>query len=296
MATNQFDLSGFLVFHTKLTIILGGADSTGLFPPLNQLSLSYEDSAAFKSDNLEIVCSDIGDTLINSAALYKGQTLKVKIDTFNRDYPGHHDSLDTGTFEIDEIEQSGPPSVIRIAATSVPVTGSMKYTLKHYNWKNISLKQLHEQLAERNNLTPVWDVEEGTKEAKYADIQVTDQEQEYESDLKFLSRICNKYGLSVKMTGDRKLVVFSDRLRDEQDAVYTLDFSKPGFNKLLQWNLTSRAGDTYQDANVVYMSGYTGGKTDQKVDIQQGEKPASGETAMGYGVHRDVSAVEDIEV
>jgi Bacteriophage probable baseplate hub protein len=295
MATSQFDLSGLLVFNTKLTVLLGGMDATGMFPPLNKLSLSYEDSMAFKADNLEIICADIGDVLINSALIFKGQMLRVKIETYNRDYPGHYDMRDTGAFEIDEIEQTGPPTIVRIAATSVPVTGNVKMTIKHRRWEKETLYNIANQIATESKLKLQWDVDPADEqEAKYADITFNEVEQEYESDLKFLARLCRRFGLSVAVKGDKQLVIFSESVYEDKPPIYALDFKQPVLNKMLHWNLTTRAMDTYKQAKIQYMPGDIGGGDDENFDVPAGgDQPASEETAVDHTMPLPAEPVED---
>jgi hypothetical protein len=266
-------LGGATVFHVTLDITIGGKNVTKLFPPVNTIALRYEDCLNFKSDNLEIICPDVNDVLINSSLIKKGVILNVKIHQWNKNYPGEHVMLDCGAFEIDIIEQTGPPTELRLSGTSIPISGTLKLTPVSQLWQKTTLKAIHSTIATRNKLKPVWDAPESSN------YSIGRLQQNQESDLHFITRVCESKGLGCKVTPQQTLVVFNEQDYELRKPVATLDFKKPSTWGLKKWKLTSQSQDVYASAEVSSTNPLSGDTSSGEYGPDPKDTSGSGEKA-----------------
>lgn len=257
-------LSGLAVFHNTIQILMGESsqsmvDVTAAFPPMSMISIHYEDPISFQADTLELVFADIGDQIIKSsnlasqgqnfAPLKKGMWLKVKIDQWNRDYPGSHVQRDLGTFQLDQIKTRWPPTQVTLMATSVPISEGLKLTLENKTWITTGLRDLGEQVARANHLGFVWDVDPNA----HASIQTMSQAQQWnESSLTMYARYLKNNAMSMKIkevNGRQCIVVFDEQSLEKKPPVYTIDFSQPGAGiELTRGELTTQSQDIYSQS------------------------------------------------
>jgi uncharacterized protein len=243
-------LSGALAFNNTFTILMGAdkaslVDVTKLFPPMTLVSIHYSDPISFQADTLDLILPDIGDQIISSSKIKKGIWLSVKIDQFNRDFPGSHTQRDLGTFQIDQIKQRGPPSQTSILATSVPISSQIKLTIQNRIIFTSSLKDVLTTVANENGLTLLWDVSDPNKNKPLSQV-----EQWNESDLTLVAKLCKQAGLAMKVV-DEKLVVFDEQEYELKPSVYTIDFAQPGAGiGMTSWELTTQSQDIFNTAQV----------------------------------------------
>lgn len=280
-------VSGMLVRHTVVTILVQGQDMTSLFPPIHELSIRYEDVISFETDNLELICPDIGDQLLNNALIKRGNSLRVKFDVYNADYIGSHTQIDTGEFDIDQIRQIGPPTQIHLLATSVPIGSHMKLTLQNQVIIGTSLQDLASKIAAENNLDFKWDV--ANDPLGMHDKIVEQLDVHGETELQALSRMCKEQALDMKITANRsggksgQLIIFDPQAYEMKPPVYVIDFSKPASIKLLHWVLDSRSQDIYSRATFNFMNLDDGQVNPVSTEFSgTKETSASGETLNSY--------------
>lgn len=60
--------------------------------------------------------------------------------------------LNCGTFELDSVDASGPPTKITLKGTSIPYTSTMRVARKSKAWENTTLKVIAEQIAKESCL------------------------------------------------------------------------------------------------------------------------------------------------
>ncbi len=126
---------------------------------------------------------------------------------------GYADFLDCGQFELDDVTAEGPPSTITIKATALPYTSSVRLTKKTQAWEAYTLRGISEEIARRNGMACLFDVEK--------DIYYERVEQFKESDISFLQKLCSMAGISLKATNNM-LVLFDQQVYDQKDAVLTI--------------------------------------------------------------------------
>lgn len=287
-------LSGLLVFHSTMDILISpasgssGEDTAGdtvntpgnfqdissIFPPVSVLSLRYEDHISFQADNLEIICPDPNDTIINNKAIRKGTWLKIKLHQWNAEYPGSHTMMDTGSHQIDQIKQVGPPTQTVLMATSVPIGGKIKTTLENKVILTTDLYTLAKNIAERNGLRLRWIA------SPKGNIMIGQAQQWNETDLMMLSRYLKSRALSMKIR-DGTLIVFDEQEAELQPPVYTVDFGSKSFGLglsrtgsvkgLVHWELTTQSQDIYSLATLDFYDPNSGGNQNTTVLDPNGE-------------------------
>ena len=118
------------------------------------LSFTYKDKITGETDDLEISLEDTEGKWKDVWYPKKGSKLKASMG-----YDGN--IVPCGTFQIDEIELSGPPDVISIRAIAAFIKTDMR-TKKSRGNENITLRQLAENIAKAHDLT----LDDGTKTVK----------------------------------------------------------------------------------------------------------------------------------
>lgn len=172
------------------------------------ISVRYLDRMFGETDEIEILLEDSAGFWANEWYPTKGDTLKLQMGYDER-------QLDCGTFEIDEIEHSGPPSTINIRAMATWVTSAMR-TPKTRMSDGITLKEIAQQIATNQGLKLVGDI---------FTVRLAHSMQNNETDLAYLNRLGLDYGF-VFSVRNRQLIFTS--LYDQEDAnknrpVYSVD-------------------------------------------------------------------------
>lgn len=157
------------------------------------LSVSYTDNLSGESDELEISLEDTDGRWRGDWYPGKGDRLSAAIG-----YAGQ-ELIPCGEFEIDEIELSFPPDVVRIRALATGLTVPCR-TRKSRGYENTTLAAVVREVCGRLNLTPAGEV---------ADIPIDRVTQYQESDLAFLKRLAGEYGHTFKVCGAR--LIFQSR-------------------------------------------------------------------------------------
>ncbi len=223
--------------RTKLSLLYDNKDiSTYLEPYL--IDFSYTDHAGGKADDLQVTLEDRaglwrGDWLPEKGALLKaaiiveaGQTMK----------------LPAGTFEIDEIECTGPPEQVKIKAVSVPVSSSLRGENKTRAWEQIRLSTIAKDIAFGGGLELLYETDD---DPEYDRIEQTEQ-----SDLAFLLKLCEDAGLSLKVTG-KQIVIFDDSKYEQMEPVMTII---KGQSPVISYSAISSTREVYSSAKVTYQS------------------------------------------
>lgn len=149
--------------------------------------------------------------------------------------------LDCGTFEIDTIRASGPPSRITLKATSLPVSSAVRSTKRNKAWENIKLSAIGSQIASRC----------GMQCRFYSDFDPVykRQEQAGESDIVFLQRLCKAAGLALKCTAN-SIVMFDEAEYERKDVAFSIEKGKAD---VLNWSFSDGTTDTaYSSCHVSY--------------------------------------------
>lgn len=229
------------------------------------LSLSY-------TDNLSNSADDVTLTLEDRAALWshewmpdRGAQLDVTIQTLNWDtlIEGLK-TLPLGAFEIDEIELSSLPSVVQIKGLSIIGTAQLRGVEHNRAWENVTLQKVCQDIADANGLQLFYDCDD--------EIKLERTEQNYQSDLEFLQKLCTDNGLALKVAAD-KLIVFDEYKYESADPVIIIRHPRMAavptqqetagqeqpqpiiINKLESYRFKIKTRDVYKACHLKYQKG-----------------------------------------
>lgn len=231
-------MSEGLLLRTRLVITYAGTDiSRDIAPDL--LSFTYTDNDGGKSDDISI-------TLKNDHRLWDGPWLPARGDkiaaTIVQEGEGARFSLSCGTFTVDELEVSGPPSVASIKGVSVPSESDIIRTIRSRAWESVRLSEIVQDVANSGALSILYLI----KRDPFYDRR----DQRDETDMGFLRRVCTEEGYSLKCT-DEQLVVFDPQEQEKAEPVLTIAM---GRDNVLSWRFTAQNHDVYKQCTVEYLN------------------------------------------
>ena len=222
--------------NTIINIIYQGADiTTDIAPYL--LSFSFGDNSGGKADDLSITLQDAAGIWLTDWMPAKGDTISASIIATEG---SNTLSLPCGSFSIDQIDYSSPPSTFSIKAVSASVKKKPVQQKKSSIWENVLLPQVITDIAAKNSLAP----ELYSVPPKF--IEHLDQIEQ--SDLEFLQKLCADYGLAVKVQ-ESKLVVYD--IAEYEAKAPALNIAQ-GDERLLSVRFTSKTAQVYRKARVRY--------------------------------------------
>ena len=213
------------------------------------LSMSYTDNEEDKADDLQLTLDDreniwLGSWLkasTNTRPGLKGSSLRATIVQTNWDGTGKDRMLECGTFQIDTFDASGPPTVVSIKAVSIPHTSTIRKQKKTKAWENTTLKTIANEIASKNGMKCMF---ESALNPKYKRV-----EQVQQSDILFLKSLCNKMGISLKVTAGM-IVLFDAEVYEQKKAVRTIE---RGTSDVLSYQFSTNFNDTsYSKCHVVH--------------------------------------------
>lgn len=199
------------------------------------ISLKYSDHLHGKTDELTLTFENRDGRWHTSWYPEKGVKLKVRIGLY--DEPGVERWLNCGTFEIEELNFSGPPDIVEITAKAVFASTSREQK-KTQGYENTSLSEIARKVAQRLGLKPLVTVK--------PDISFKRIDQREETDLEFLRKLCEKYGHCVKVE-DEKLIVYPEEELEKGSVVKVI--TREDF---MSYRLTEKSAETYSAVVVKY--------------------------------------------
>ncbi|CUI71032.1 Phage protein D [Achromobacter xylosoxidans] len=167
-------------------VIVDGKDVTGNVRPRLQ-SLTITECRSDQADQLDLVLDDHDGRLELPA---RGVSVRVLLGWESTGL------VDKGTFEVDEVEFSGPPDIITLRARSADMKSALR-TRSARSFHGTTIKAIVETIAKAHGLTAVVGTFGNTK------VQHIDQTDE--SDLAFLNRIGKRYD-AVATVKDKRLL------------------------------------------------------------------------------------------
>lgn len=247
--------------HTRVEIVYENKDITkDIAPYLKQFE--YTDNAEDKSDEIQITLEDRELLWCGDWNPQKGATISAEIVVYE---DGNEARLPCGTFEIDEVESTGPPNEVKIKAVSVPFSSGIRHDKQNRPWENVALSQIAGDIAERAKLSLYFDSD---------DDPVFDRvDQVNQGDLAFLQSLCQRSGHSLKVTGEQ-VVIYEQEKYEAKEAVLTL---KKGASNITAYKFATKNLSTYKAATVEYHDAKTG-----KTHKGRFEKPDGSERLTNY--------------
>lgn len=192
---------------------------------------------------------------------------------------GRDATLNIGTFEIDSIDVSGPPTKVTVKSTSIPYTSRLRMEKRSKAWENYTLQGIGQEIAEKNGLQFMYEASDNPTYTRKEQMQV--------SDIKFLQKLCNAEGMALKVT-TLKIVIYDAAEYDRKPAIKTFCY---GSSDILSYKLGTSLTDTaYTSCHVTYTD------PDSKETIEYTYTPdSSAGTGQTLEVNEKVSSTEEAQ-
>lgn len=210
------------------------------------LDFEYTDNESKKADDIQITLEDRDHLWLSDWLPKKTDTITATILVEDWFKPGEAFSLPCGTFQVDEIEHSGPPHIVRIKAVSVPVTSAARGETKTRAWEKISLREIAADIGGSAELALMFEADTNPQYLRVDQLET--------SDLAFLQQLCDKACLSLKVT-DNQIVIFDERNYEASDTVR--DIERDG-GDVIRFSFRSKSAGTAKKAKVSYSDPLTG--------------------------------------
>ena len=222
--------------NTLIHIVYEGKDISRDIAPF-LLTFTFTDNEGGKSDDLAISLEDKNFAWLLDWTPEKSDTITASIIKSDGN---RLSTLPCGTFSVDQIDYSSPPSVLTIKAVSASVSKKARREKHSRSWENTTLRGVLSDLAADNGLALFWDsAGNGTLERI---------EQIEQSDLEFMKSLCDDYGLAVKIQ-DSRVVVYDLEEYEERSSVDKITRED---KRLISWKFSTKTAKTYKGARVTY--------------------------------------------
>ncbi|ECJ5870354.1 late control D family protein [Salmonella enterica subsp. salamae] len=220
---------------TLFDVIYQNMDITADMQP-DILSISYTDNEDGQVDDIAITLKNDDGKWSGDWSPEKGDFIRLVFKPFNQI------ALECGSFQVDGITSSGPPSVVEVSAVSVPVAAGVRRDLKSNAWEKTTLRDIATSIAKLANLELMFLIDEGSNPYYEREDQME------ESDLKFLHRLCQDEGVSLKVT-DSQLVIFAQEMFEEKEPIATLTL---GVDEIIRYSFSAQSSDLYKSCTCKY--------------------------------------------
>jgi uncharacterized protein len=202
--------------------------------------ISFTDHLVGQVDDISISLGDRERKWTNSWMPKKGSSLLVSLSISPDWDTTKIIKRKVGFFEIDEINTSGPPNNVEVRGISVPESSSLRGEEKTRAWENVSLKKVAQDLAKKHRLKLYFSVQENP---------IYDRlEQQNETDLAFLMRICNEASLALKIA-NQTIYIFDEARLERDGAVTTISRLD---HRLKSWSGNDTLNGIYKACTVSY--------------------------------------------
>lgn len=251
--------------ETNLRLLFASKDITeDLLPDLR--SFSYVENEKDEADEISILLKDSEGKWADLWTPDGGETVDAYLSKGTTTDKGlNRAELYCGRFFIDSMRVSGSPRTFEIRAVSIPLNTAIRKKIKTKNWEGKSLEFIAEEKAKEASVTLVYDAEENPFYDRV--------DQSGESDLQFLSRLCQDAGLSIKVT-EETIVIFDQLYYEKQEATHEFVL---GESDILSWSFETTQSEIYRSCTVNYRDpkqkkkGSAGSNNLQEVLADEGE-------------------------
>lgn len=203
-----------LTRHAGVRIWIEGKDVTKDLSPYLK-SVSYEDVLSGETDTCEIELHDAERLFIGDWFPARGS--KLELEFWRESWQGDNqiETLPLGAWEIDEIDNSFPPSVAKIKGNSCPSNSELRQVDESKSWENVKLSEIAQDVAKAAGVELFYDTQE--------DPDIKRAEQAEKSRLSFLEKLCKDNGLAVKFA-DNLLIIFDEEKYEQQEPISRLRY------------------------------------------------------------------------
>lgn len=201
---------------------------------------TYTDPASGESDTISIILTNIDLRWANKWMPKKGDKLTAKIIEKSWDKAGKKRAFYCGKFCLDDLSYTGPELTCTIGGVSVPEGNAFRSTGRSKTWKKATIKEVAAEIAKKYHLKLHYIG--GT-------VKLGTIEQSNETDSSFLTKICQDYGMAIKIYSG-KIVIYDKGKFEARKPVTTLKKAD-----LQEWSYNSTLVGTYTGARIKYTSG-----------------------------------------
>lgn len=194
-------------------------------------SFVLNDNVAYTADDVSMELEDRELKWLKSWWPERSDCFTIKMKTENWMKAGSQ-TLELGTFLLDEPSYSGPPHQITLSGVSIPADSNFSETARDKAWEKSDIKAIAQEIAGRYNMKLLFDSQVNPI------IERLDQNKV--SDMQFLNTLCQKYGLALKVTS-KAIIIFDFASYEAKQPVLTID----------------RAGGMVESFSIQTATGYT---------------------------------------
>lgn len=234
----------------ELSLIYNGVNAGKDISPFLE-SLKYED-ATDASDTISMTFSDRDRKWIDSWMPKKEDKITAAVVLQNWKYDGDSRQLLFGDFIVDDFSFSCPPLSCQINGVSAPVNTDFKETKQTKIWEAATVRIIVQEIAGKYGMQMYYDAT--------IDITIAKIEQNEQTDSDFLSKLCEKYGLGMKIYSSR-LVIWDFHEYFMKPSIATVTQ-----NDISKWSYKSTMQGTYTGAKV----SYTNPKSKKSIEVLVG--------------------------
>lgn len=204
---------------------------------------SFTDNLSGQIDDIQITLEDVEHKWLSEWFPVKGSLLAVSIN--KKHWKDQTVKTKIGKFEVDEIEAKGAPSEVVLKALSVPESSSIRGEYKSRAWEKTTLKVVAGDIAKKNKLKLYFQASDNPKKDRY--------EQESETDLAFLHRLCNEEGLCLKLSNNT-IVILDEADYESKPAIATINRQSKEDDEIQvkNWSAKTTLSGTYKACRVQY--------------------------------------------
>lgn len=225
--------------QTRLKVLFTNEDKDiSEYLAADLLAFTYDDKDTNEADELTLTLKDPTGKWAGSWTPKGGERITASI--LNGNIYKQHKELYCGRFYVDTLTASGSPRIFEIKAVSVPLNTPIRKKIKSKAWEKTSLKAIATAIASDNKIKLLYDADENPAFDR--------QDQQRESDLRFIGRLCEEAGLSLKVTNGQ-LVIFDQSYYESKKPVKTLIL---GESDILAWSFEQAQSETYKSVKVTY--------------------------------------------
>lgn len=227
--TYKYPVTVKAVGNGYVTVTVSGSDYKITSNGYSKVSSSDSSSAEEEDDTETVVIGKL--------------KLQAKIIRRNWNGDGKDLTLDCGQFELDEVSASGPPATINLKGTSLPYSASIRQATASQGWESYSLKGIASEIASRAGLQLNFLSDYNPYYSRV--------EQYCESNISFLSKLCQRAGISLKCGGNQ-MTLFQQIQYEAEPAMRTIT---KGDGSYSSYKLQTGSADTqYQSCRVSYVA------------------------------------------
>lgn len=253
-------MSGPVQTYLRLFFTEAGTSVTqDILPDL--LSFTYDDKETNEADEISLTLKDPTGKWASKWKPDGGEVVRAYIASGTVDGKKGRE-LFCGKFFVDSLRTSGSPRVFEMRAVSIPLNTPIRRKMVTKAWEKKTLKGIAQEISTAAKVKLLFDSQDNPSYDR--------QDQKAESNLRFLSRLCEDAGLSIKVT-DSQIVIFDQAFYEKKKPVKTL---KLGVSDILSWDFESQQSETYKTCTVSWrdpkkkQKGSSGG---YNMDLEKGD-------------------------